>query len=59
MQGGRYTWIDGKLTRIEEPTQSHPGGDAPRDEQGVRLDRPGLPEKEPVKAKRKGGSNAA
>lgn len=63
MKGGRYTRVDGTLIQVEEPTQAHPSGNAPRDEQGCRLDRPGEPESglafAAVTPKKKGGRNAA
>jgi len=39
-EGGRYILKDGKLERVEDPTKPHQDGDAPRDAQGRRLDRP-------------------
>lgn len=42
-RGGRYIVINGKLERVEDPTKPHPKGDAPRDEQGRRLDRAAAP----------------
>ena len=45
--GGRFEIKDGKRVRVQEPTRSHPEGDAPRDAKGHRLDRPS-----PKKARR-------
>ncbi|HEY9081341.1 hypothetical protein [Magnetovibrio sp.] len=48
--GGRYEQTKGgKIKQVEAPTQDHPDGNAPRDAQGVRVDR--APSSEP-------GSNA-
>ena len=47
MEGGRYVVINGMLQRVEDPTQPHPQGAAPRDADGRRLDRPVLPEPVP------------
>lgn len=40
MQGGSYINVNGKLERAQTPTKPHPEGDAPRDAEGRRLDRP-------------------
>lgn len=43
--GGRFEMQkNGKLKQVETPTKSHPQGDAPRDKDGNRLDRPVKPQ---------------
>ncbi len=55
--GGRYEVSKGgKAKRVEPPTKSHPEGDAPRDADGRRLDRPVLRQAQDEVGTKKEGS---